>query len=55
MEWFEILKNALYTGLALIGDLLTRTLFTLGEKNPNHPGRHILLSDFNSFPHLFDR
>jgi len=34
MEWFEILKNALFTGLTLIRELLTRTLFTLGEKTP---------------------
>jgi len=34
MEWFEILKNALFTGFTLIRELLTRTLFTLGEKTP---------------------
>jgi len=34
MEWFEILKNALFTGLTLIRELLTSTLFTLGEKTP---------------------
>ena len=34
MDWFEILKNAFDTGFTLIGDLLTRTLFTLGAKTP---------------------
>jgi len=34
MEWFEILKNTLFTGFTLIRELLTRTLFTLGEKTP---------------------
>ncbi len=34
MEWFEILKNTLFAGFTLIRELLTRTLFTLGEKTP---------------------
>ena len=34
MEWFEILKNTFFEGYELITDLLTSTLFTLGEKTP---------------------
>ena len=34
MEWFEIVKDTLFTGFKLIQDLFTRTLFTLGESTP---------------------
>ena len=34
MEWFEIVKDTLFTGFKLIQDLFTRTLFTLGENTP---------------------
>jgi small-conductance mechanosensitive channel len=34
MEWFEILKNTFLEGYDLIHNLLTSTLFTLGENTP---------------------
>jgi len=34
MEWLELFKDTLYTGFTLITELLSRTIFTIGEKTP---------------------